>query len=240
VRLRTLPNVWLVSALHFSSLMRPGFGAKPDEYMRLARGMSIRSPSACREPVGMVPPRGVVRACSERTGVPFAHSCWSEPCLGEAENDFRICGYCGKRRTHACGTCGQHHLRRCPSTGPLLSSAAPNEPDLHPRATLILAVRHLIDTVSRRMAGFDSASATERACRLSGERRRFCRQSRLSTMQHTQGSCFHRAMESVASERLRRAAKLGRGTHPVKDVFPGCGKLCGKRRKGHVQGVNGC
>jgi len=41
VRLRTLPNVRLVCTLHScSSLMRAGFGAKPDEYMRGVRVVS--------------------------------------------------------------------------------------------------------------------------------------------------------------------------------------------------------
>ena len=40
VRLRTLPNVRLVCTLHCSSLMRAGFGAKPDEYMRAIRVVS--------------------------------------------------------------------------------------------------------------------------------------------------------------------------------------------------------
>ena len=40
MRLRTLPNVRLVCTLHCSSLMRAGFGAKPDEYMRVLRLVS--------------------------------------------------------------------------------------------------------------------------------------------------------------------------------------------------------
>jgi hypothetical protein len=40
MRLGALPHIWLISTLHCSSLMRPGFGAKPDEYIRPSRDVS--------------------------------------------------------------------------------------------------------------------------------------------------------------------------------------------------------
>jgi hypothetical protein len=102
VRLCTLPNVRLVCTLHCSSLMRAGFGAKPDEYMRAVRVVS----NATRQRARRFSPEALIPVQARRTGVPFPRCRRSEPCSAECGKCDPICGYCGKRRTHACGTCG--------------------------------------------------------------------------------------------------------------------------------------